>query len=70
MTILLILDDGETGIDTKEWVTYLIKLLPLDVNTYLEKNDTEIHDYYYIKTILLKRYKLSREEFRQKIFSR
>lgn len=34
------------------------------INITIENKD-EIHDYDYIKTVLLKRYKLSPEEFRQ-----
>lgn len=55
----------------KDWVTDLINLMLLDViNIIARENEPEIHDYEYIKCILLKRYKLSAEEFRHRFFYR
>ncbi|GBM13709.1 hypothetical protein AVEN_119996-1 [Araneus ventricosus] len=51
------------------WVTHLLGLLPYDVAQLIAKEPDEIaNDYGEVKKILLKRYKLTPEKFRQKFF--
>ncbi|GBO35399.1 hypothetical protein AVEN_112267-1 [Araneus ventricosus] len=51
------------------WVTHLLGLLPYDVAQLIAREPDEIaNDYGEVKKILLKRYKLMPEKFRQKIF--
>lgn len=53
----------------KDWATFLINLVPLHViNIIRRENESKIHDYDYIKGILLKLYKLSLKGIRQTIF--
>ncbi|GFW22509.1 uncharacterized protein TNCV_2170431 [Trichonephila clavipes] len=53
-----------------QWVVYLVGLLPTEVSNLIAK-ESVVHaqDYYKVKQILLKRFKLSAEKFRQ-MFSR
>ncbi|GBM62747.1 hypothetical protein AVEN_63321-1 [Araneus ventricosus] len=51
------------------WVTHLLGLLPYDVAQLIARESDEIaNDYGEVKKILLKRYKLTSEKFRQKFF--
>ncbi|GBO44172.1 hypothetical protein AVEN_8042-1 [Araneus ventricosus] len=51
------------------WVTHLLGLLPYDVAQLIGREPDEIaNDYGEVKKILLKRYKLTPEKFRQKFF--
>ncbi|GBL99177.1 hypothetical protein AVEN_140649-1 [Araneus ventricosus] len=51
------------------WVTHLLGLLPYDVAQLIAREPDEIaNDYGEVKKILLKRYKLTPETFRQKFF--
>ncbi|GBO40331.1 hypothetical protein AVEN_105851-1 [Araneus ventricosus] len=51
------------------WVTHLLGLLPYDVAQLIAREPDEIaSDYGEVKKILLKRYKLTPEKFRQKFF--
>ncbi|GBM60888.1 hypothetical protein AVEN_49648-1 [Araneus ventricosus] len=51
------------------WVTHLLGLLPYDVAQLIAREPDEIaYDYGEVKKILLKRYKLTPEKFRQKFF--
>ncbi|GBM25702.1 hypothetical protein AVEN_241976-1 [Araneus ventricosus] len=54
-------------IDTKDWVSGLLMLLPSDiVQLIARESDENFDNYNYIKSVLLKRFKLSPEEFRKK----
>ncbi|GFX76881.1 uncharacterized protein TNCV_3279161 [Trichonephila clavipes] len=54
----------------QQWVVYLVGLLPTEVSNLITKESfADAQDYYKIKQILLKRFKLSAEKFRQ-MFSR
>ncbi|GBM20367.1 hypothetical protein AVEN_222081-1 [Araneus ventricosus] len=54
-------------IDTKDWVSGLLMLLPSDIVQLIARESEENFDNYnYIKSVLLKRFKLSPEEFRRK----
>ncbi|GBM22288.1 hypothetical protein AVEN_72691-1 [Araneus ventricosus] len=54
-------------IDTKDWVSGLLMLLPSDIVQLIARESEENFDNYnYIKSVLLKRFKLSPEEFRKK----
>ncbi|GBN70333.1 hypothetical protein AVEN_217675-1 [Araneus ventricosus] len=54
-------------IDTKDWVSGLLMLLPSDIVQLIARESEENFDNYnYIKGVLLKRFKLSPEEFRKK----
>ncbi|GBM29920.1 hypothetical protein AVEN_111228-1 [Araneus ventricosus] len=56
-------------IDTKDWVSGLLVLLPSDIVQLIARESEENFDNYnYIKSVLLKRFKLSLEEFRRKFF--
>ncbi|GFY59414.1 retrovirus-related Pol polyprotein from transposon 17.6 [Trichonephila inaurata madagascariensis] len=49
-----------------QWVTYLIGVLPIEVNNIIAREPEEqASDYDHIKEVLLKRFKLSAEKFRQ-----
>ncbi|GBM04210.1 hypothetical protein AVEN_175290-1 [Araneus ventricosus] len=51
------------------WVTHLLGILPYDVAQLIAREPDEIaNDYGEVKKILLKRYKLTPEKFRQKFF--
>ncbi|GBN28771.1 hypothetical protein AVEN_246080-1 [Araneus ventricosus] len=51
------------------WVTHLLGLLPFDVAQLIARKPNEnANDYNEVKKILLKRYKLTPEKFRQKFF--
>ncbi|GFT17100.1 retrovirus-related Pol polyprotein from transposon 297 [Trichonephila clavipes] len=53
-----------------QWVVYLVGLLPTDVSNLTSKESVvDAQDYYKVKQILLKRFQLSAEKFRQ-TFSR
>ncbi|GFT28940.1 transposon Tf2-9 polyprotein [Trichonephila clavipes] len=53
-----------------QWVVYLVGLLPTEVSNLIAKESVvDVQDYYKVKQILLKRFKLSAEKFRQ-LFSR
>ncbi|GBL76293.1 hypothetical protein AVEN_204469-1 [Araneus ventricosus] len=53
----------------KTWVTHLLGLLPYDVAQLIAREPDKIaNDYGEVKKILLKRYKLTPEKFRQKFF--
>ncbi|GFW47035.1 retrovirus-related Pol polyprotein from transposon 17.6 [Trichonephila clavipes] len=53
-----------------QWVVYLVGLLPTEVSNLIAKESVvDAQDYYKVKQILLKRFKLSAEKFRQ-MFSR
>ncbi|GFT99989.1 retrovirus-related Pol polyprotein from transposon opus [Trichonephila clavipes] len=53
-----------------KWVVYLVGLLPTEVSNLITKESFAVaQDYYKVKQILLKRFKLSAEKFRQ-MFSR
>ncbi|GFV61445.1 retrovirus-related Pol polyprotein from transposon 297 [Trichonephila clavipes] len=53
-----------------QWVVYLVGLLPTEVSNLITKESfADAQDYYKVKQILLKRFKLSAEKFRQ-MFSR
>ncbi|GFW58883.1 retrovirus-related Pol polyprotein from transposon 17.6 [Trichonephila clavipes] len=53
-----------------KWVVYLVGLLPTEVSNLITKESfADAQDYYKVKQILLKRFKLSAEKFRQ-MFSR
>ncbi|GFX56827.1 retrovirus-related Pol polyprotein from transposon 17.6 [Trichonephila clavipes] len=48
------------------WVTYLIGVLPVEINNIIAREPEEqASDYEHIKEVLLKRFKLSAEKFRQ-----
>ncbi|GFW07940.1 retrovirus-related Pol polyprotein from transposon 17.6 [Trichonephila clavipes] len=48
------------------WVTYLIGVLPVEINNIIAREPEEqASDYEYIKEVLLKRFKSSAEKFRQ-----
>ncbi|GFW39489.1 retrovirus-related Pol polyprotein from transposon 412 [Trichonephila clavipes] len=54
----------------QQWVVYLVGLLPTEVSNLITKESfADAQDYYKVKQILLKRFKLSAENFRQ-MFSR
>ncbi|GFT01480.1 uncharacterized protein TNCV_269971 [Trichonephila clavipes] len=54
----------------QQWVVYLVGLLPTEVSNLITKESfADAQDYYKVKQILLKRFKLSAEKFRQ-MFSR
>ncbi|GFY21042.1 retrovirus-related Pol polyprotein from transposon 17.6 [Trichonephila clavipes] len=54
----------------QQWVVYLVGLLPTEVSNLITKESFAVaQDYYKVKQILLKRFKLSAEKFRQ-MFSR
>ncbi|GFW44636.1 uncharacterized protein TNCV_4481811 [Trichonephila clavipes] len=54
----------------QQWVVYLVDLLPTEVSNLITKESfADAQDYYKVKQILLKRFKLSAEKFRQ-MFSR
>ncbi|GFV28329.1 uncharacterized protein TNCV_4599821 [Trichonephila clavipes] len=54
----------------QQWVVYLVGLLPTEVSNLITKESfADAQDYYKIKQILLKHFKLSAEKFRQ-MFSR
>ncbi|XP_042905941.2 uncharacterized protein [Parasteatoda tepidariorum] len=56
-----------TGIDSKDWVSCLLTLLPSEIIQLIGRESEEkFEDYEYIKTILLKRFKLNPESFRKK----
>ncbi|GBN19244.1 hypothetical protein AVEN_31024-1 [Araneus ventricosus] len=56
-------------IDAKDWVSGLLMLMPSDIVQLIARESEENFDNYnYIKSVLLKRYKLSTEEFRKKFF--
>ncbi|GFT93693.1 retrovirus-related Pol polyprotein from transposon 17.6 [Trichonephila clavipes] len=49
-----------------QWVLYLVGLLPTEVsNLFAKESVVDAQDYYKVKQILLKRFKLSAEKFRQ-----
>ncbi|GFW53139.1 uncharacterized protein TNCV_3293861 [Trichonephila clavipes] len=49
-----------------QWVVYLVGLLPTEVSNLIAKESVvDAPDYYKVKQILLKRFKLSAEKFRQ-----
>ncbi|GFW87661.1 retrovirus-related Pol polyprotein from transposon 17.6 [Trichonephila clavipes] len=53
-----------------QWVVYLVGLLPTEVSNLIAKESVvDAQDYYKVKQILLKRFKLSAEKFQQ-MFSR
>ncbi|GBO01391.1 hypothetical protein AVEN_153778-1 [Araneus ventricosus] len=53
-------------IQKKYWVSYLIGLLPSEMSQIIAREDEEVtEDYEKIKALLLKRYKLTPERFRQ-----
>ncbi|GFU90216.1 uncharacterized protein TNCV_3874201 [Trichonephila clavipes] len=53
-----------------QWVVYLVGILPTEVSNLIAKESVvDAQDYYKVKQILLKRFKLSAEKFRQ-MFSR
>ncbi|GBL83642.1 hypothetical protein AVEN_201946-1 [Araneus ventricosus] len=53
-------------IQKKYWVSYLIGLLPSEMSQIIAREDEEVaEDYEKIKSLLLKRYKLTPERFRQ-----
>ncbi|GBM57714.1 hypothetical protein AVEN_222557-1 [Araneus ventricosus] len=53
-------------IQKKHWVSYLIGLLPSEMSQIIAREDEEVtEDYEKIKALLLKRYKLTPERFRQ-----
>ncbi|GBN20757.1 hypothetical protein AVEN_104149-1 [Araneus ventricosus] len=70
ITLFLLLFERQTKraqIDTKDWVSGLIMLLPSDiVQLIARESDENFDNYNYIKSVLLKRFKLSPEEFRKK----
>ncbi|GFV26770.1 uncharacterized protein TNCV_5000541 [Trichonephila clavipes] len=54
----------------QQWVVYLVGLLPTEVSKLITRESfADAQDYYKVKQILLKRFKLSAEKFRQ-MFSR
>ncbi|GFW74481.1 uncharacterized protein TNCV_2413801 [Trichonephila clavipes] len=54
----------------QQWVVYLVGLLPTEVSNLITKESfADAQDYYKVKQILLKRFKLSAEKFQQ-MFSR
>ncbi|GFY26219.1 transposon Tf2-6 polyprotein [Trichonephila clavipes] len=57
-------------VQIQQWVVYLVDLLPTEVSNLITKEFfADAQDYYKVKQILLKRFKLSAEKFRQ-MFSR
>ncbi|GFS74651.1 retrovirus-related Pol polyprotein from transposon 17.6 [Trichonephila clavipes] len=49
-----------------QWVTYLIGVLPVEINNIIAREPEEqANDYEHIREVLLKRFKLSAEKFRQ-----
>lgn len=49
----------------EEWVSYLLSLLQLEIAGIITmEKEPEIRNYDYIKKLLLKRFKMSLEEFR------
>lgn len=58
------------GIDKDEWVNHLLGLLPLDMVQFVSREpDSVASNYDHIKNLLLKRFKLSTEQFRQKLMT-
>ncbi|GFT39368.1 retrovirus-related Pol polyprotein from transposon 412 [Trichonephila clavipes] len=56
------------SIEKKEWVGQLLGLLPLEIVQFIAREPEEqAENYDYVKKLLLKRFKLSPEVFRQKI---
>ncbi|GFX78437.1 retrovirus-related Pol polyprotein from transposon 297 [Trichonephila clavipes] len=54
------------SIEKKEWVGQLLGLLPLDIVQFIAREPEEqVENYDYVKKLLLKRFKLSSEVFRQ-----
>ncbi|GBN80226.1 hypothetical protein AVEN_195407-1 [Araneus ventricosus] len=70
ITLFLSLFEREakrTQIDTKDWASGLLMLLPSDIVQLIARESEENFDNCnYIKSVLLKRFKLSPEEFRKK----
>ncbi|GFT00593.1 CCHC-type domain-containing protein [Trichonephila clavipes] len=55
------------GIEKRHWVSALLALMPSEINQLMAREAEEkFDDYDYIKDLLLKRFKLSAEIFRQK----
>ncbi|GFV61747.1 retrovirus-related Pol polyprotein from transposon 17.6 [Trichonephila clavipes] len=55
------------SIEKKEWVGQLLGLLPLEIVQFIARETEEqAENYDYVKKLLLKRFKLSPEDFRQK----
>ncbi|GBM25155.1 hypothetical protein AVEN_96710-1 [Araneus ventricosus] len=55
-------------IDTKDWVSRLLMLMPSDIIQLIaRKSEDHFDNYNYIKSVLLKRFKLSPEEFKEEI---
>ncbi|GFU74636.1 SCAN box domain-containing protein [Trichonephila clavipes] len=55
------------SIEKKEWVGQLLGLLPLEIVQFIAREPEEqAENYDYVKKLLLKRFKLSPEVFRQK----
>ncbi|GFW75336.1 CCHC-type domain-containing protein [Trichonephila clavipes] len=55
------------GIEKRHWVSALLALMPSEINQLrAHESEEKFDDYDYIKGILLKRFKLSAENFRQK----
>ncbi|GFV59540.1 uncharacterized protein TNCV_1752791 [Trichonephila clavipes] len=53
-------------VSIQQWVVYLVGLLPTEVSNLITKESfADAQDYYKVKQILLKRFKLSAEKFRQ-----
>lgn len=58
------------GVEKENWVTYLLGLLPMEfVSVISREKEEDSNDYDYVKQLLLKRFKLSPEQFRQKFFT-
>ncbi|GBL73994.1 hypothetical protein AVEN_230915-1 [Araneus ventricosus] len=56
-----------TQIDKKDWVCHLLGLLPYDITQLIAREPTDkVEDYEHVKSLLLKKFKLSPEKFRQK----
>ncbi|GBO37425.1 hypothetical protein AVEN_199235-1 [Araneus ventricosus] len=54
-------------IDKKDWVCHLLALLPYDITQLIAREPTDkAEDYEHVKSLLLKKFKLSPEKFRQK----
>ncbi|GBO30175.1 hypothetical protein AVEN_31262-1 [Araneus ventricosus] len=64
--ILLERQAKRAEIQKRYWVSYLIGLLPSEMSQIIAREDEEVtEDYEKIKALLLKRYKLTSERFRQ-----
>ncbi|GFX67488.1 retrovirus-related Pol polyprotein from transposon 412 [Trichonephila clavipes] len=69
--VIFELQAKRASIEKKEWVGQLLGLLPLEIVQFIAREPEEqAENYDYVKKLLLKRFKLSPEVFRQKFVQR